>query len=195
MVDCLATLFDVTGFLTRGHCGPWSESFELAYIASNAIIALSYFLMPCHLYVLWEKRRRDFDYPRILICFAAFTTLCGLTHVGDIVVRWWAGYWLFVLIFALTAAVSIATAMTLPFVTAFFLKLPTPQQFQRELKDAVKLKDDAIDTLTESLTLLRRQVDHLEQMRKTGLWFAEQESVLRVLKRVLDSPINREDRK
>jgi hypothetical protein len=35
--------------------------------------------------------------------------------------------------------------------------------------------------------VLRRQLNHLEHMRRTGLWVAEQETALRELKTALDS--------
>ena len=80
IVDWLGALFDSNGFLTRGHCGPWSESLKLTYIASNAIIALAYFMIPLALYVLWKKRHQDFQQPWIILCFVGFITSCGLTH-------------------------------------------------------------------------------------------------------------------
>jgi len=60
---------------------------------------------------------------------------------------------------------------------------------------SVPRRDEAIETLTASLTSLRYDVDHLEHVRKTGLWFAAHESVLHELKSVVDSPINREYRR
>jgi uncharacterized coiled-coil protein SlyX len=68
------------------------------------------------------------------------------------------------------------------------LNVRTPAQFQRELNLAVKLKDEAIETLNGALTTLHQRVNHLEQMRKTGRWVAEQESILDELKVLLNPP-------
>jgi hypothetical protein len=195
IVDWFRTLLDADGFLTRGHCGPWSESLKLAYVASNAIIALSYFLIPLALYVLWKKRRQDIREPWILLCFVGFITFCGLTHVADVAVFWWPGYRLFTLISAVTAVLSIATAMVLPWVVSVVLDYPTPEQFRRlniELRTAVEQKDAAISGLSDTVAALHRQLDYLEHMRRTGLWVAEQESTLRELRKVLESSLVRE---
>jgi two-component system sensor histidine kinase/response regulator len=189
-VDWFKDLFDTDGFLTRGHCGPWSEPLKLAYIASNAVIALAYFLIPFVLFVFWEKRRQDIEQPWILLGFMAFITSCGLTHVGDIAAFWWPGYRLFTLISIVTAVLSIATALALPWVVKLLLTLPTPEQFRRlniELQEAAKQKDAAIVGLSDTVAALHRQVDCLEQMRRTGLWVAEQELTLRQLRNVLES--------
>lgn len=195
VVDWIRELFDADGFLTRGHCGPWSESLKLTYIASNAVIALAYLLIPFALFVLWRKRRYDIEQPWILLSFATFITACGLTHVGDVAVFWWPGYRLYTLISIVTAVLSIATAMVLPWVVNIALDLPTPEQFRRlniELQEAVKQKDAAIDGLSDTVTALHRQVDCLEQMRRTGLWVAEQELALRQLRNVLESSYEQE---
>ena len=61
------------------------------------------------------------------------------------------------------------------------------QKITSELKQAIALKEKAINESRGTIAALRRQVDHLERMRKTGLWVAEQESALRELKTALDS--------
>jgi hypothetical protein len=188
VVDWVAELFDSTGFQVRGHCGPWSEPLKLLSVASHAIIALAFFLISYCLHGSWKEWRQDLAHRTILTCFAAVIMLGGLTHVCDVVVWCWPGYHLFILISALTAAVSIASAMYLPSAIRCFLNVPIPAHFQRELNEAVKLKDEAIETLNGELTMLHQQVNHLEQMRKTGRWVAEQESILDELKLLLNPP-------
>jgi hypothetical protein len=127
--------------------------------------------------------------------FAGFITACGLTHACDVAVFWWPGYRLFSVFTAITAAFAMVTALVLPGVTRTILNLPTPAVFQdvnRELQSAIALKDEANRELAGTVAALRRQVDHLERMRQTGLWVAEQESALRELKTVLASSSTRE---
>jgi hypothetical protein len=192
VVDWIKELFDPSEFLPRGHCGPWSESLKLSYIVSNALIAVAYFLIPIALYVLWKARRRDVEQPWILLCFVGFITSCGLIHVCDITVFWWPCYRLFTLVSVVTAILSMTTAMLLPQAVRVALNVPTPEQFRRtnaELERAVRQKDEAVDSLRETVAALSRQVKHLEHMRRTGLWVAEQEATLRGLKAVLAAPI------
>ncbi len=99
------------------------------------------------------------------------------------------------MISAITALLSVFTAIWIPLVCRVLAELPTLSSFQdinAELKQASDLKEMAINESRATIHALRRQVDHLERMRKTGLWVAEQESALRDLKIVLDSPFIKE---
>jgi hypothetical protein len=195
IVDWFVKLFDTTEFLTRDHCGRWSGSLVLTYIIANGFITVAYIIISVCLCVMWRKRRHDTDYSWLLLLFAAFIAACALTHVCDILVFWWPGYRLFTLIAAVTAIISVYTAFRLPYVTRALVSLPSRSLFQkihRELEQAIALKEDAINESRATIAVLRRQVDHLERMRRTGLWVAEQESALRELKTVLESPFVRE---
>jgi hypothetical protein len=190
IIDWIKELFDASGFLTLGQCGPWSESLKHIYITSRCFISLAYVFMAICLILIWKKRRCDMEYGWILLCFAAFIAACGLTHICDVAVFWWPGYRLFALVRSVTAILSVVTAAWLPWVTKLALKLLTPERFQRitlDLEDAIKLKDKAINDLNETVSALHRQLNHLERMRRTGLWVAEQETALRELKTALDS--------
>ncbi len=183
-------LFDASGFLTLGNCGSWSASLKQAYIASNALIALAYFLIPISLFVLWKNQRRDISRPGIFLGFAVFIASSGLTHVCDVVVFWWPAYRLYTLIDAFTAVSSIGTALILPSVVHLLLRVPTPDQIRRvhdELRGTCAMKDRAIKKLNETIDALQRQVEHLERMRQTGLWFADQAADLHELKAILQS--------
>ena len=195
IADWLIKLFDATGFLTRNHCGPWSKPLIIVYVTSNILITLAYLLIPLGLVTIWRQRRHDFNYSWLLILFAAFISSCGLTHVCDVLVFWWPGYRFFTLVSATTALLSVFTALWIPLVTRSLARLPTLATFQAinaELERASDLKEAAIHESRATISALRRQVDHLERMRKTGLWVAEQESALRDLKVVLDSPLVKE---
>jgi hypothetical protein len=193
--DWFTKLFEATGFLTRDHCGPWSGSLVWTYILSNIVITLAYVLIPIYLYIIWRKRRYDIPDSWLFLFFAAFIAACGLTHVCDIVVFWWPAYRLFTLISAVAACLSVCTAIRLPYVTKSLVELASLAIFHninRELELAMALKQEAINESKTTIAALGRQVDHLERMRKTGLWVAEQESALRELKLVLDSSFAKE---
>ncbi len=63
--------------------------------------------------------------------FAAFILACGTTHFLEIWVLWHPEYRLQGLMKALTAAISLATAVALWRLVPQALALPTPAQFQR----------------------------------------------------------------
>lgn len=192
IVDWFRELFNAHGFMTRNHCGPWSQSLMRIYIASNGLIALAFILVAVCLYLIGRKRGREIAYGWLLPCFASVFAACGLTHVCDIAVFCWPGYRLFTAVNVLTAILAVSAAVWLPRLTKILLDMPGPSVFQRvnrELQQAIALKERAINESRETIVALRRQVDHLERMRQTGLWVAEQESALRELKTVLESSV------
>src|SRR4051794_32701318 len=95
-------LLDASQFLTRNHCGMgWTREMEVYYKVANSVIAFAYFEMPIMLYLLYRKKRDDLPTPSILIMFITFIALCGLTHLSDLVVFYWAPYRLFPLLYVL----------------------------------------------------------------------------------------------
>jgi hypothetical protein len=190
IVDWIKALIDTSPFLTRDHCGPWSEPLMQVYVVSNGIIALAYLLIAVCLMVIWKKRHRDMKCGWLLVTFAAFIATCGFTHLFNIAVLRWPVYQLLTLLGAISALLSLANVMWLPWLTGLALNLLTPERFRQitlELEDAIKLKDKAINDLKGTVSALHRQLNHLERMRRTGLWVAEQETALRELKTALDS--------
>src|SRR5277367_371595 len=148
IVNWFTNLFDATGFLTRDHCGPWTETLKLVYIVSSGFIALAYILTAVCLYLIGRKRRREIDYGWLLPCFAVVFATCGLTHVCDVAVFWWPGYRLFAVIMVATAIMSVSTALWIPWLTRMVLSIPTQAQFRTvnlALERALALKDEAIN--------------------------------------------------
>ena len=114
IVDWIKALIDTSPFLTRHHCGPWSEPLMQVYVISNGFIALAYLLIAVCLMVIWRKRRGDMKCGWVLVTFAAFIATCGLTHICDIAVVWWPVYRLLTLISAISALLSFATVCGSP---------------------------------------------------------------------------------
>ena len=73
----------------------------------------------------------DFPYPGLLWMFAAFILACGATHLMGAVVLWEPMYGLDALLKAVTAVISLATAIVIwPFVPQA-LEIPSPGQLQQ----------------------------------------------------------------
>jgi len=190
ILDWFKTLFDATGFQTRGRCGPWSESLVHFYVFSSSLITLAYVIMAACLYSIWRKRRTDTQHEWILLLFVAVIAVCGVTHACDVAVFWWPGYRLFTVFGAVAAILSLTAALCLSRLTQVLVDIPSLARFQTitsELTQAIALKEKAINDSRATIAALRRQVDHLERMRMTGLWVTEQESALRELKTALES--------
>jgi hypothetical protein len=186
----IASLLDASAFLPRGRCGPWTDSLKAVSIFSNGSIALAYFMIAIYLAKIARKRSDELDFGWLLVGFTGIFGSCALTHLCDVAVFWWPAYRLFTTVSAVAAILSFAIALYMPRITGMLSDTQCPAVFldvNSELQSAITLKDEAINDSRATIAALRRQIDHLERMRQTGLWVAEQESALRELKTVLAS--------
>ncbi|WP_138223063.1 PAS domain S-box protein [Nibricoccus aquaticus] len=97
---------------------------------ADAFIALAYYSIPVAL-VYFVRKRREMDFGWMLVCFAAFIIACGTTHVLEIWNIWHAEYWLAGGLKAVTAAVSVLTAILLMRLLPVLVTLPTPGELKR----------------------------------------------------------------
>ncbi|MBD5655490.1 MAG: PAS domain-containing protein, partial [Candidatus Eremiobacteraeota bacterium] len=102
----------LAAYMPHGMCYLWNPALMLLHIASDALIALAYFSIPALLLYL-VRARKDIPLRGPLAMFAAFIVACGMTHVLDIYTIWQPVYWLAGGIKAITAIVSVATAIVL----------------------------------------------------------------------------------
>jgi diguanylate cyclase (GGDEF)-like protein len=76
-------------------------------------------------------RRPDIPFATTLAMFASFIVACGLTHVADIVVIWDPLYWAQGWLNAVTAALSVLTAISLVPLLPRILKIRSPLELER----------------------------------------------------------------
>ncbi|WP_052001800.1 sensor histidine kinase [Lyngbya aestuarii] len=142
----LTTLFASIGFIPHGHCYLWKSNLVTLHIASDSLIALSYYALPISLFY-FVRKRVDLPYPWIFILFAGFIISCGTTHLMGIWTLWHPDYWVSGWIKLITAVVSCYTAIELvPLVPqALALKSPTQleeanQKLQQEIAERLKVE-------------------------------------------------------
>jgi two-component system, sensor histidine kinase len=196
-----AWLFDASQFLTRNHCGMgWTPAMETIYKTSNLTLALSYFMIPISLLLLYRKKRDDLPTPWVLILFILFIVLCGLTHLSDVVVFYWAPYRLFTLLYVVTALVSAVTAYRLPRVVRNLVKLPSREYVHKindQLQSEVLLRTRAEQELACRNDKLRERVKTLEKLlksnsietldglRRTNQWIHERNAAMEELNKMV----------
>ncbi|MGZ4970770.1 MAG: sensor histidine kinase [Methylobacter sp.] len=129
MIDELSRLLTINGYLPHGYCLSWSPPLVLTYVVSDILIFLSYFSMPLAL-AYFARRRKDFPYRWLLVMFAAFIMACGTTHLMGAIVLWRPLYGLDALLKAVTALISVITAIALWPMIPQALKLPSPNQLR-----------------------------------------------------------------
>lgn len=117
-------------------CLLWLPGLMLLHIISDGLIAVAYFAIPFGI-AGFVKRRQDLERKHrvVAILFASFITLCGLTHLASILVLWFPYYVTEGWLKALTAAISIVTAVFVLSIIPQLLRLPSARSLQKEIDD------------------------------------------------------------
>ena len=176
-------------FMPHGMCFLWRPELMALHVISDALIALAYFAIPFA--ILRFVQDRDDLRPRhqqIALLFAAFIAFCGLTHLLSIYVLWVPIYIIEGWLKAVTAIVSIATAISLTRLVPHALRLPSAESMRaeiaahRETMAALEAARAALaakvnfteDALRESEKKFRSVVEHMSE----GLMIFDQQGTI-----------------
>jgi hypothetical protein len=100
----------VDGFMPHGHCYLWRPDILWLNVISDAFIFLAYICISTVLFTLL-RRRPFFTYRWAGVMFGLFISLCGFTHLVEVITVWHPIYLFAGVLKACTAAASIATAV------------------------------------------------------------------------------------
>jgi len=138
MSEFLDKLFS-SDFMGHGYCYLWKPEIIWLHAISDALIALTYYVIPLILIYLVRKRK-DLPFHWVFVMFGIFILSCGTTHAMEIWTLWHGTYRLAGLIKAITAGASLATAVALVPMIPKALLLPSPAQLRaanRELEKEI----------------------------------------------------------
>jgi PAS domain S-box-containing protein len=121
-----SSVLDTQWWPARWHCGIWSPFHGWLYILSDAIIALSYFLIPLILLYFLYKRKQQSSFQLVVLLFIFFILACGLTHSMDAAMFWWPAYRVSALIKVVTASLSVGTVFALVKIAPQLMQLKGP---------------------------------------------------------------------
>jgi len=129
-MELLNNLFVFQSFIPHGYCLSWSPLLLRLHIFSDVLITLSYFSIPLML-IYFVRRQPKFTYRRLAYLFSSFIIACGVTHLMSLLMIWWPAYWLEGLFKAITAMLSVITAVMiwniLPDVLSYSRRLKTKE--------------------------------------------------------------------
>lgn len=186
MSELLKRLFTDGSFMPHGHCYFWKPEIIGLHVTSDALIALAYYSIPLTL-VYFTRKRRDVPYPWMFMMFGAFIVACGTTHLLEIWSIWHSTYWLSGLVKAITALLSVATAVLLVKLVPQALLLRGPADLARlnmDLESRVQARTEELARTNRSL-----QEEILERKRaedQVGQLNADLERRVKELQAVLD---------
>lgn len=120
----LAALLDNQSLAPHGFCMLWRPELIWLHVGADAATGLAYWSIPIVL-ALIVRRRRDLMFPWAVDLFALFILACGLSHFIAIWTLWQPDYALQGGIKAITAVLSVATAVILWPLLPRILALPS----------------------------------------------------------------------
>lgn len=192
--------FSGGSFLPHGFCYRWDPMILWLHVISDGLIVLAYYCIPGALVYL-ARKRSDLPFNWIFWMFGLFIVGCGTTHLMEIWTIWHPSYLAAGVVKALTAAVSVATAIMLIPLIPKAITLPSPEQLgvvnrelrvqieeraraERELKATLDARDRTLASLAE-----RQSVVEELQLAQAELVHTREgmEAQARMLKLVLDS--------
>ena len=123
MLDALKAPFSSNLFVPHGYCYLWKTGLVGLHVTADALIALAYYSIPLALFY-FVYRRKDLPFKKIFLLFGAFIISCGTTHLLEIWTLWYPIYWLSGGMKAITALISVVTAVELVPLIPKVLALP-----------------------------------------------------------------------
>jgi two-component system sensor kinase FixL len=161
MLETSLNWFASRELLPHGMCLVWNQGLMGLHVISDTLITASYYSIPFGL-AFFVRRRRDLAYRWMFLLFAAFILACGTTHVFDIWTLWHPDYVLQGIVKAVTAAISLSTAILLWPVLRQALTLPSPKQLAQvnaELTQEIASRRQLEDKLRQNEARLQAILD------------------------------------
>ncbi|WP_440053853.1 PAS domain S-box protein [Pseudoalteromonas sp. T1lg65] len=172
-------------YMPHGHCYLWQPHILWTNVLSDLLIAASYFSIPLAI-MIYAKKRPDVGRNWLFVLFSSFILLCGITHVIGVYTVWNGAYGIHGITKALTALISMITAVYLFRLIPSAISIPTPNQYlgvSAQLKKVTdeksqlhhqlnehKITEFMLDALPTSALLL----DQLLSVRKCNTYFYQE---------------------
>ena len=151
MDNLFAGVVSLTQFMPHGVCFLWIKELLALHVVSDSVISIAYFSISLALFYFMRKRQ-DLVFRGMFLMFGSFILGCGITHTFGIWTIWQPDYWTEGVAKALTAAVSIVTAVALWKMMPAALTLPSQEQLRQ-----------ANEELNREMMEQRRLRRHLEE--------------------------------
>lgn len=113
-----------SGFMPHGYCFLWTPTLLWTYVLADTLIAASYYSIP---FTLWYfvRKRKDLPLRWVFSLFGLFVLACGTTHLIAVTNIWHANYWTDAGVKALTALISVISAVVLWRIIPRALSIPS----------------------------------------------------------------------
>ncbi|MDY7003788.1 MAG: EAL domain-containing protein [Cyanobacteriota bacterium] len=152
MWQLIQNIFSPEQLMPHGQCYLWESSLIWLHASSDALTAIAYYSIPLML-VYFVRQRQDVPFRWIFWMFGAFIASCGTVHLIEVWTLWHPAYWLSGGLKAITAIVSLYTAMEMYPLIPQALELPSPSKLtaiNKTLESEIKERKDVEEALRKS---------------------------------------------
>ena len=170
-MEILQNILFPTQFIPHGHCYLWQPELVWLHLLSDVLIAIAYYSIPIAL-VYFVRKREDIPFPGIFLLFGLFIVTCGTTHLMSVWTLWHPAYWLSGTIKAITATVSIYTALMLFPTLPAALALPSPDDLRR-INQQLEIEIEERKQAEVKLQLLNQELETRVEKRTASLQESE----------------------
>jgi PAS domain S-box-containing protein len=160
MTSFLSWLLSPQDYMPHGMCFLWQPELIALHVASDSLIALAYYSIPVAL-IYFATKRIDLAFPAIFVLTGLFILACGTTHIMSVWTLWFPDYRVDGGIKAVTALLSVGTAVVIWKVMPLALALPSTGQLEwanKLLGQEITQRQRAEAALREMNTELERRV-------------------------------------
>ncbi len=140
---------DIWQYMPHGMCLLWQPWLVLLWAGSDLLIFLSYSAIPIALITVLRKRE-DIPHSSLILLFASFILLCGLTHFLSIITLWVPMYPYVGIVKLATGLVSATTAIVLFRLIPTLVSFPSPTQMS-ETNEKLRAEIEAHEKTLASL--------------------------------------------
>ena len=158
MREFLEQFAQSTDFMPHGYCLVWDPALLWLHVGSDIVTGLSYFLIAGILFYLVSKRR-DLPFFWMFNLFGAFILACGVTHFFAVWTIYVPSYWHEGIVKAITALISIATALFFVPLLPRLLALPNLSRSLEENRRLNRELEHQVKTLRKSEERFRSLIE------------------------------------
>jgi PAS domain S-box-containing protein len=125
----LHEMLDQASYMAHGYCLLWKPWLVALHAGSDFLIFAAYFAIPIAIWIFVSKRP-NVELKSMALMFAAFILWCGLTHIINLVTLWVPVYEFQGWVKAITAVISVTTAVSIFPLIPRALAIPSPNELQ-----------------------------------------------------------------
>jgi signal transduction histidine kinase/CheY-like chemotaxis protein len=162
MWQALRSMFDTQSFMPHGYCFLWQPGVLWTHVISDTVIFASYYSIPFAL-IYFARKRPDMPFRLLFGLFSFFILLCGTTHIISVWVLWHPEYGIEGVVKAMTALVSMISAVAIWKLMPQLLMMPSPLQMQKLNAELLIKQEDIAERVNERTTQLAEANAKLEE--------------------------------